>query len=108
MVEGVVYGRVRGVDVPRHYGDPAAEYEAARKGLAIRDRSHRSRLLVRGRAPVAALQGVLTGRMPRAPPAPKGSPSRSRSTTNFRLQIQYSDFSPPPPSPRARGLFNYR
>ncbi len=67
MVEGAVYGRVRGVEVPRHYGDPVAEYEAARKGLAIRDRSHRSRLLVRGRTPIAALQGVLTGRMPGAP-----------------------------------------
>lgn len=47
-------------------GNPA-EYRAAREGLAIRDRSHRARLLVRGRAPIAALQGVLTGRMPRAP-----------------------------------------
>ncbi len=53
--------------LPRHYGDPAAEYWAAREGLAIRDRSHRARLLVLGRAPIAALQGVLTGRMPSAP-----------------------------------------
>lgn len=67
MGEGAVYGRVRGVEVPRHYGDPAAEYEAARQGLAMRDRSHRPRLLVRGRAPITALQGVLTGRMPGAP-----------------------------------------
>ena len=67
MVEGAVYGRVRGVDVPRHYGDPVAEYEAARNGLAIRDRSHRSRLLIRGRAPLAALQGVVTGRLPGPP-----------------------------------------
>ncbi len=64
---GAVYGRVRGVEVPRHYGDPGAEYRAARKGLAIRDRSHRARLLVLGRAPITALQGVLTGRMPGAP-----------------------------------------
>ena len=59
--------------LPRHYGDPAAEYQAAREGLAIRDRSHRARLLVLGRAPIAALQGVLTGRMPGAPSlSPKG------------------------------------
>ena len=64
---GAVYGRVRGVEVPRHYGDPGAEYQAARKGLAIRDRSHRARLLFLGRAPIAALQGVLTGSMPGAP-----------------------------------------
>ena len=68
-VRGAVFGRVRGVEVPRHYGDPAAEYRATREGLAIRDRSHRARLLVRGRAPIAALQGVLTGRMPSAPGA---------------------------------------
>ena len=66
---GAVYGRVREVEVPRHYGDPGAEYQAARKGLAVRDRSHRARLLVRGRAPITALQGVLTGSMPGAPVA---------------------------------------
>ena len=43
------------------------EYEAARGKLAICDRSHRTRLLVLGRAPIAALQGVLTGCMPSAP-----------------------------------------
>ena len=64
---GAVYGRVRGVEVPRHYGDPGAEYQAARKGIAIRDRSHRARLLVLGRAPISVFQGVLTGRMPSAP-----------------------------------------
>ena len=53
--------------MPRHYGDPAAEYRAARHDLAIRDRSHRTRLLVRGQAPIAAFQGLLTGRMPDAP-----------------------------------------
>ena len=77
MVEGAVYGRVRGVDVPRHYGDPAAEYEAARNGLAIRDRSHRYRLLIRGRAPLAALQGVVTGRLPGPPIVFGGSLLRS-------------------------------
>ena len=64
---GAVYGRVRGVEVPRHYGDPGAEYQAARKGIAIRDRSHRARLLVLGRGPISVFQGVLTGRMPGAP-----------------------------------------
>ncbi len=64
---GAVYDRVRGADVPRHYGDPAAEYQSAWKRLAIRDRSHRVRLHIQGRAPIAALQGVLTGRMPGAP-----------------------------------------
>ena len=53
--------------LPRHYGDPATEYRAAREGLAIHDRSHRVRLLALGVAPIAALQGILTGRMPSAP-----------------------------------------
>jgi folate-binding protein YgfZ len=53
-------------------GDPGASYQAARTGLAIRDRSSRARLLVEGRAPILALRGVLTGRMPDAPNALEG------------------------------------
>lgn len=52
---------------PRHHGDPAAEYEAATHGIAVFDRSHRTRLTVRGRAPGQMLKGVLTGVMPPAP-----------------------------------------
>ena len=52
---------------PRHHGDPAAEYEAAIHRLAVFDRSHRTRLTVRGRAPGQMLKGVLTGVMPPAP-----------------------------------------
>ena len=78
MGEGAFFGRVRGADVAKHYGDPAAEYRAAREGLAIRDRSHRARLLVRGRAPISALQGVLTGRMPSAPSALREGLVRAR------------------------------
>ena len=78
MGEGAFFGRVRGADVAKHYGDPAAEYRAAREGLAIRDRSHRARLLVRGRAPISALEGVLTGRMPSAPSALREGLVRAR------------------------------
>ena len=78
MGEGAVFGRVRGAEVPRHYGDPAAEYRAARERLAIRDRSHRARLLVRGGAPISALQGVLTGRMLSAPSKPRKGLVRAR------------------------------
>ena len=42
---GALFGRVRGVEVARHYGDPAEEYTSAVSGVAVRDRSHRSRLL---------------------------------------------------------------
>ena len=64
---GALFARVRGVDVPRNYGDPAAEYRAAVSGVAVRDRSHRTRLVVTGKAPVTTLNGVLTGRMPDPP-----------------------------------------
>lgn len=58
-----------GVPLARHFGDPAAEYEAATQRLAVFDRSHRTRLAVRGKAPGKMLSGVLTGRMPAAPKA---------------------------------------
>ena len=64
---GAVFGQVRGVDVARHYGDPELEYTTAVGGVAVRDRGHRARLLVTGRAPVTTLSGVLTGRMPGPP-----------------------------------------
>ena len=51
----------------RHFGDPAGEYEAATRTLAVFDRSHRTRLSVTGRAPGQMLKGVLTGFMPPAP-----------------------------------------
>lgn len=72
---GAIFGRIRGVDVARHYGDPAAAYAEAVDSVAVRDRSHRTRLLVTGRAPVSTLSGVLTGRMPVAPAgaAPAGT-----------------------------------
>ena len=57
----------RGSRVVRHFGDPRTEYEAAVDGLAVFDRSHRTRLDVAGRAPGRMLDGVLTGAIP-APP----------------------------------------
>ncbi len=52
---------------PKSQEDFDSQYRRAREGLAVCDRSQRIRLLVLGRAPIAALQGVLTGRMPTAP-----------------------------------------
>ena len=56
-----------GVEITWHHGDPATEYVRATSDAAVRDRSHRALLLVKGRAPVDTLNGVLTGRMPGAP-----------------------------------------
>ena len=58
---------LRGVERPRHYGDPAAEYAAATGDAAVVDRSFRARLLVGGRAPGQMLNGVVTGSIPPGP-----------------------------------------
>lgn len=57
-------GRLRGAEVTRHYGDPAAEWSAAVEATALRDRGHRTRLHLHGRRPGETLKGVVTGRIP--------------------------------------------
>lgn len=64
---GGVAADYHGSPLMRHFGDPAGEYEAATQGLAVFDRSHRTRLVVRGRAPGQMLNGVLTGTIPGPP-----------------------------------------
>lgn len=64
---GAVTASYHGSTLARHFGDPAAEYVAATRRLAVFDRSHRVRLLVRGKAPGRMLTGVLTGTMPGPP-----------------------------------------
>ncbi len=61
---GGVAGEYHGRRLFRHFGDPAGEYEAATKGAAVFDRSHRTRLTVSGRSPGQMLNGVLTGALP--------------------------------------------
>ena len=69
---GALFAELYGVQVPRHYGDPRKEYEAAATRLAVKDRSYRSRLCVSGRSPAQMLQGVLTNSVPPAPSAGEG------------------------------------
>jgi tRNA-modifying protein YgfZ len=64
---GAVFGIVGDSEVPRHFGEPAVEYEAAVERLAVTDRSHRVRLEIGGRAPGRMLHGIVTGRMPDEP-----------------------------------------
>ncbi len=61
---GALFGDVGGVELPRHYGDPSGEYDAAVGAVGVVDRSHRGRLVVSGKAPFQMLSGVLTGRIP--------------------------------------------
>jgi folate-binding protein YgfZ len=69
---GGVRASYHGGTLIRHFGDPAAEYRAATGSAAVFDRSHRARLLVKGRAPGQMLNGVLTGTLPGAPAAREG------------------------------------
>lgn len=64
---GARFQELRGASVARHFGDPAAEYEAARSGLAVVDRSHRARIRIAGRDPRRMLDGLLTCVIPDAP-----------------------------------------
>jgi folate-binding protein YgfZ len=66
---GAVTSDYHGQTLARHFGDPAGEYDAATRELAVFDRSHRTRLVVRGRAPGQMLKGILTGFMPPPPTA---------------------------------------
>ncbi len=66
-VAGAFMARLDGVEVPRHFGDPAAEYRAAMGGLAVVDRSHRASLEIKGREPAQMLNGLVTNRVPALP-----------------------------------------
>ena len=57
----------------------AADYAAATEVAAVFDRSHRTRLIVSGRAPGKMLNGVLTGTLPE-PPVELGAAWGGRST----------------------------
>lgn len=59
--------------LPRHYGDPASEYQAAASYCAMVDRSHRSRWKIEGRDPARMLNGILTNTIPPAPEVVTGS-----------------------------------
>jgi folate-binding protein YgfZ len=46
--------------LPRNYGDPAAEYDAARSSAALIDRADRALVRVHGRDPVRMIQGLIS------------------------------------------------
>jgi folate-binding protein YgfZ len=65
--EGAVMGAVGGCAVPRHFGDPAAEYAALRDAAAVIDRSDLARLRLHGRDPVRMVQGLITNDLAGSP-----------------------------------------
>lgn len=56
-----------GASMPRHYGDPAGEYGAARTGAVVVDRSERLLLRLHGRDPLKMIQGLVTADVAGAP-----------------------------------------
>jgi folate-binding protein YgfZ len=77
---GAVFGDYHGRRLARHFGDPAGEYEATTTGLAVFDRSHRTRLRISGRAPGQMLGGVVTGALPQAPTTSREGVTAGRGT----------------------------
>jgi folate-binding protein YgfZ len=57
---GAVYADDRGVALPRHFGDPGAEYAALTRGSALVDLGYRTLVRATGADRVAFLQGMLT------------------------------------------------
>lgn len=56
-----------GVRVPRNYGDPAGEYDAARGHAVVAERADRSFVRVHGRDPVKMVQGLISNDIANAP-----------------------------------------
>jgi folate-binding protein YgfZ len=65
---GAVHADDRGVALPRHFGDPEAEYRALREGVAIYDLGFRTLVRATGADRVSFLQGMLTNDVARLEP----------------------------------------
>lgn len=60
---GAVFGERSGWSLPLHYGDWQAEHTAIRQGVALLDRSHRSRILVSGTDALDVLKATFAGHL---------------------------------------------
>jgi folate-binding protein YgfZ len=65
---GAVHADDRGVVLPRHFGDAAAEYAALRHGTAVIDLGFRTLVVARGPDRATFLQGMLTNDVARLTP----------------------------------------
>ena len=82
---GARFQELRGVERPRHYGDPAAEYRAAVEAAGVVDRSHRARWRVVGRDPARMLDGIVTNTVP--PPLSTKSSDAARGVGAYGLVL---------------------
>ncbi len=65
---GAVMSAWDGWELPAHYGDPRAEYWAARDGVVRMDRSHRTQLRLVGEDRLKFLQNILSNEVASLPP----------------------------------------
>ncbi|MDP6619090.1 MAG: aminomethyltransferase family protein [Nitrospinota bacterium] len=68
MKRGAVMSAWDGWELPAHYGDPLAEYWAARSGVIRTDRSHRTQLRLVGEDRLKFLQNILSNEVASLPP----------------------------------------
>lgn len=64
---GAAFVTVAGRELPRHFGDPAGEYRAAREAAIVADRADRALVRLRGKDPVKMVHGLLTNDLLNAP-----------------------------------------
>ena len=62
------FSEVAGWAIPEHFGNVAAEYDAARTGAAIADASHRGRIVARGKDTLDLLNRLSTNLVDPLPP----------------------------------------
>lgn len=67
-LQGAEVGEIAGRTVTLHYGDPAAEYEAAKSGAVIFDLSHEGRVRAKGRDRIDLLQRMSTNDLSKLAP----------------------------------------
>src|SRR6476469_4306445 len=64
---GAAWTEVAGRRVARHYGDPGAEYRAARESVGVAERGDRGRIRLWGKDPVKMIQGLITNDLLKSP-----------------------------------------
>jgi len=89
---GAVHADDRGVVLPRHFGDPAAEYAALVHGAALVDLGHRTLVVASGADRTSFLQGMLTNDVARLAPG-QGCPAllltiQGRVTADLRVAVR--------------------
>src|SRR4029453_6002376 len=68
VARGAVHADDRGIALPRHFGDPEAEYRALVGGAAVLDLGFRTLVRAVGPDPAPCLQGLLTNQVQQLPP----------------------------------------